>query len=136
MSRVLPPSLVLLIPELAEILAGLHDQSHLVIEVLGTGRYLQLATCGDLLRGESVGERYLERGNELDEDDLAWMRAHGWNDPDRSGNHWHHWSTSETLAAATAAVVTLHRVHGVRSPSRLAMSSPDPETISMILRVR
>lgn len=129
----LPPTLVNLIPGLARALGALDEDHHLIIDIVDSPRYVQFATFGPNLRAETIGQRYLEAcGDRHDDEDLAWLRAHGWDDPDQGGNHFHEWTPSQPLAAATAAVVTLHTVHGVTSARQLEFSSGDPAVLDLL----
>ena len=122
-----PDDLAVLVPMLADALSRLDDEHHLEIMVIGTGRYLQFAAFDENLRAETVGNTYLKGCELLDAGALAWLAAHGWNDPDEGGNHWRHWEPADFLAAATVTVVTLHQVHGVDDPRQLLLRSDEPD---------
>lgn len=74
--------------------------TYLVIEVTGTGRYVQFVTRDDTwLRGEVVGNRYLAGLAMLDPDQHQRLVDIGWNPPgdrgDESGNYWVEWGDEE-----------------------------------------
>lgn len=122
-STALPASLVALIAPIAEALTLLDDTNHLIIEAVGSNRFVQFATCETILRGESKGEEYLEGSDVLSPADVSWLTGHGWNVPDEGGNYWRHWDPAtpptDHLAAATVAIATLHMVHGVTDAAQL-----------------
>ncbi len=129
-----PASLVALVPALAEALALLDDTHHVIISQKGSNRYMQFAAFGANLRGESVGDAYLEGAEMLSPEELAWLGGHGWNDPDVGGNYWRHWEPADFLAAATVAIVTLHMVHHVWYVGTLDLHSDDPEVLDVLTR--
>jgi hypothetical protein len=70
--------------------------TYLVLEVSGTGRYVQFLTHdGSWLRGEVVGDRYLDEHTALSADEHQRLVDIGWNPPgdrgDESGNYWVDW---------------------------------------------
>jgi hypothetical protein len=70
--------------------------TYLILEVAGTGRYVQFLTHeGSWLRGEAVGDRYLEGHDPLSPDERRRLVDLGWNppgdDPDECGNFWVDW---------------------------------------------
>jgi len=129
---VLPEDLAAFVPMLAEALSLLDDAHHLGIEVDGTRRYMQFAAFDGNLRAETVGNTYLVGCDILDAGELAWLAAHGWNDPDEGGNHWRHWEPADFLAAATVTVVTLHQIHGVDDLRELLFGSEDPAVLDVL----
>lgn len=134
-SKALPASLVTAIPIIAEATALLDDEHHLIIEAPGKNRYVQFAAFLPNLRGETVGNYYLEADSEatpLTPGEIAWQSAHGWCEPDESNNWWHHWEPADYQAAATAAIVTLHAIHGATDASQLRYLSDDPRIIELI----
>lgn len=127
-----PATLAGFVPTLAESLALLDDEHHLVVSVARATRYIQFAAFWPNLRAESVGNTYLRGGDQLGPGDLAWLVDHGWRDPDEGGNHWRHWEPADHPAAATAAMVTLHVVHGVQHLDQLVFQSDDPQIIDAL----
>lgn len=130
----LPASLVTAVPLIAEATALLDDEHHLVIEATSTNRYVQFAAFLPNLRGETVGNYYLEADEEaelLSFAELSWLRAHGWCEPDECGNWWHHWEPADHLAAATSAIVTLHAIHRVSNALQLRCRSDDPRIVEL-----
>lgn len=121
---------------LASILAGLDEGSFLWLTKRGTGRYVQFIAYDSGLRGETVGNTYLDGDDQLGATDLAWLAHHGWRDPDEYGNHWREWEPANPLAAATAAVVTLHLIHGLERLSELEMDASDDRTLLALTRLR
>lgn len=111
----------------------LDDHRHLLMSRWGSNRYLQFATFGPNLRAESVGDVYLEDDESLSVADRAWLIGHGWETPDHSGNYWRHWEPAHHLAAATAALVTLHAVHGVVDLAQLDVDSNQPQALEPFL---
>ena len=108
--------------------------TYLIIELPETGRYVQFLTHdGDWLRGEVVGDRYLEGHLKLSPDELQRLRDLGWNrpgeDPDDCGNHWVDWGdpadehgarldVRDVDEAARFAAATLCDVFGPVDPGR------------------
>ncbi len=133
-----PPALATVVPVLADALRALDDDDHIVIDVRGNDRYVQYATFDDNIRAESVGNAYILESPPLDADDLVWLTGHGWNlgpgpgDPSDCGNHWRHWSRAEATQAAIAGVVTLHRIHGARTPDDLRLGLTDRDLIDAL----
>lgn len=135
-STTLPASLVALIHPIAEALTLLDDTNHLIIEAIRSNRFVQFATCETILRGESKGEVYLEESDVLSPVDAAWLTGHGWNVPDEGGNYWRHWDPvtppTDHLAAATVAIATLHRVHGVTDAVQLGFSDNNGDLVGRL----
>lgn len=70
--------------------------TYLIVELTGTGRYVQyLVHDGSWLRGEAVGDRYLDDEHRLDADQHQRLVDLGWNAPgdapDDCGNYWVEW---------------------------------------------
>ncbi len=71
--------------------------TYLVLEVTGTGRYVQFLTHdGSWLRGEVVGDRYLDGHEPLSDEEHQRLVDVGWNTPassdDGCGNYWVEWT--------------------------------------------
>lgn len=135
-STTLPASLVALIPPIAEALTLLDDTNHLIIGAIRSNRFVQFATCGTILRGESTGEEYLEAFDVLSPADVTWLTGHGWNTPDEGGNYWRHWDPAtppaDHLAAATVSIVTLHMVHEVTNAAQLSFSDNNGNLVGLL----
>jgi hypothetical protein len=74
--------------------------TYLILEMSGTGRYVQFLTHdGSWLRGEVVGDRYLEGHRRISADEHQRLVDLGWNAPgehdDESGNYWVDWGDAE-----------------------------------------
>lgn len=122
----LPAAMVDLVPELAAALAALVDDERLVIATGSENRFVQYTVFDDeCLRGETVGNHYLEPHAQMDAAALTWLERHGWNPPDESHNHWRHWEPTDPMLAAVTGLVTLHLIHGV---TQLTYAAPE-ETI-------
>jgi hypothetical protein len=121
---------------LAAVLTDLDEGSFLWLTKRGTGRYVQFIAYESGLRGETVGNTYLEPDDQLGAGDLAWLAHHGWRDPDECGNHWRHWEPANPLAAATAAFVTLHLIHGLQRLSDIEVDANDDRTLRALTRMQ
>lgn len=76
--------------------------SYLILELAGTGRYVQFLTHdGSWLRGEVVGDRHLDGHDPLSEDEQQRLSDVGWNAPgergDDCGNFWVDWGVDDEL---------------------------------------
>jgi hypothetical protein len=132
----LPAQLVAGVPALAAVLANIDEGSFLWLTRRGTGRYVQFIAYESGLRGETVGNAYLERGDQLGVDDLAWLAHHGWSEPDECGNYWRHWEPANPLAAATAGFVTLHLIHGLERLRDLEIGANDDCAVRALTRMQ
>jgi hypothetical protein len=122
-----------IVPHLAEALRRLADDSHLVIGVHNSNRYVQFATFRPNLRLETIGPRYLEEGDEVVAvNELVWLADHGWHDADDGGNLWREWIPADEVAAAVAAVEVLLDVHGVTDAERLWFQSEDDDALAAL----
>lgn len=111
---------------LAEVLSRLEDDSHLVIGLHDSARYVQFATFRPKLRLETIGPRYLEASGEaLTVDQLVWLADHSWHNADDGGNLWREWGPANEGEAARAAVYTLAKIHGVEYLDQVWFESPD-----------
>ncbi len=123
-------------PALAAVLAGLDEGSFLWLTKRGNSRYVQFIAYESGLRGETVGNTYLDRDDQLSAIDLAWLAHHGSHDPDECGNHWREWEPANPLAAATAAVVTLHLIHGLERLTAIKVGATDHHAIRALTKLR
>ena len=122
-------TLASLVDGLARALAALDDERILIlsrpgsrwyVSEEGSNRFVQFACCGDTLRAESVGERYLEGHDQLTSDQRARLLELGWSAPDEGGNYWKEWSAPVPLGEVSAmALQTLGAVHGVEHGEQL-----------------
>lgn len=76
----------------------------LILDAPATGRYVQfLVHGGDWLRGEAVGDRYLDGHPPLTHRERSLLSSVGWNEPfigsDSSGNHWFEWIADLSAAS-------------------------------------
>lgn len=127
------PTVAQLVPHLAEALRRLKDDSHLVISVHGSIRYVQFATFRPNLRLETIGTRYLEDAGEAwSVDEVVWLADHGWHDADDDGNLWRHWIPADENAAAQAAIDALVNVHGVTSLDQVWFQSEDDNALAAL----
>lgn len=131
-AAVAPPASVReIVPHLAEALRRLEDDSHLVIGIHGSVRYVQFATFRPNLRLETIGPRYLEEGGEvMPVDELVWLADRGWHDADDGGNLWQEWIPADEDAAAAAAVEALVGVHGVTDVEQVWFYSGDEDALA------
>ena len=131
--RAIPPALAALVPRVAAALERLADDSHLVISVHGSNRYVQFATLRPNLRAETIGTRYLESADDaVPVDQLVWLADRGWHDPDDGGNFWREWKPANELEAASAAVEVLARIHGVTRVEELWFQSTDDDALNAL----
>lgn len=122
-----------IVPHLAEVLRRLEDDSHLVISVHDSIRYVQFATFRPNLRLETIGTRYLEEnGDAVSVDQLVWLADHGWHDADDDGNLWRHWIPADEDDAAAAAIDVLVNIHGVIDLEQVWFQSPDDDALSAL----
>ncbi len=127
------PPVAGIVPHLAEVLRRLKDDSHLVINVLGSVRYVQFATFRPNLRLETIGIRYLERDNDaMTVDHLVWLAYQGWHDADDGGNLWREWIPADEDEAAAAAVEVLVKVHGVTDIDQIWFHSEDDDALAAL----
>ena len=127
------PPVAGIVPHLAEALRRLADDSHLVINVVDSVRYVQFATFRPNLRLETIGPRYLEVGDEVAPvDELVWLADHGWHDADNGGNLWQEWIPADEVAAAEAAVEALVNVHRVTDVEQVWFYSEDDAALSAL----
>lgn len=124
----MPPAMAEFVPELCDRLFQLGEEAPLIVSVRHSSRYIQYATFDgkSSLRAETVGNGYLDGLERMDDPALAWLRTHGWNEPDEAGNHWRHWEPCDFAVAALVGVVTLHLIHGVTAPAQLFISPMSP----------
>lgn len=128
-----PPGITEITPHLAEALRRLEDDSHLVISVHGSMRYVQFATFRPNLRLETVGTRYLDEAKEAwSVDELLWLADHEWHDADDGGNLWRQWIPADEVAAAAAAVEALVNVHGVTRLAQVWFQSEDDDALTAL----
>ena len=86
----------------------------------GSNRFVQFARSGTDLRAESVGDQYLDDGDELTPAQHADLVQLGWSPPDESGNYWGQWPDPPPFRAVAAmALETLGRIHGVEHAEQL-----------------
>jgi hypothetical protein len=127
------PGISEITPHLAEALRRLQDDSHLVITVRNSIRYVQFATFRPNLRLETIGTRYLEdAGESWSVDEVVWLAEHGWHDADDDGNLWRHWIPADEDEAAAAAVDALINVHGVTSLDQVWFQSGDDNALAAL----
>jgi len=114
------------VPQLAEALRTLADDAHLVINVRGSNRYVQLATFRPNLRAETIGQRFLAQDGEgMSVDQLVWLAERGWHDADDGGNLWREWIPADEDEAAAAAIEVLITIHGVTELEEVWFQSSD-----------
>src|SRR5690606_15961874 len=112
--------------QLAEALRTLADDAHLVINVRGSNRYVQLATFRPNLRAETIGQRFLAQDGEgMSVDQLVWLAERGWHDADDGGNLWREWIPADEDEAAAAAIEVLITIHGVTELEEVWFQSSD-----------
>ncbi len=93
----------------------------------GSNRFVQFVRFGPGLRAESVGERYLDDGDELTAEQLHQLEALGWLPPDEGGNYWAQWAEAPPFQdVAATALQTLQQVHGVEHVEQLDFSGSGP----------
>lgn len=116
--------------ELVHILTRLINDRHtfFVVELAGTGRFVQFIACdGDWLRGESVGNRYLDEADLLSTAEQRELELLGWNPPEDdtgdSGNYWRMWEPPDVFDAAQLAALTLRRVHHLSATSQVLLTA-------------
>lgn len=127
---------MLLAERLQFALAALSNDSFLLMTIASSPRYLQFVEFDGAIRGESIGDQYIEGDAQLSTGDRAWLLAHGWNEPDEGGNYWRHWDPADPDAASTVAVVTLFSVHGVTDAGDLMFKSDDPTVLAELFENR
>lgn len=128
-----PAPLLGIVPALAEALRRLDDDSHLVIGIHGSTRYVQFATFRPNLRLETIGPRYLEESGEVvPVDELVWLADRGWHDADDGGNLWQEWIPADEEAAARAAVEALVDVHGATDLEQVWFQSEDDDALTAL----
>lgn len=106
-------------------ISALADGGRLIIECTGddTGRFVQMTHFGEVLRLESVGNRYLSRANRLTPTHIERLRTLGWNDPDDGGNHWLEFEPPIPCEeAARLALRTMMDVHDALGPGHLEVT--------------
>lgn len=116
--------------------------TYLVLEITGTGRYVQFLTHdGSWLRGEVVGDRYLGAEQAMTAEERERLADVGWNSPgshdDDCGNHWVDWGDEHdrdpSLPEATVrgrdideaarfAAAALCDVFGFDTPTQVAIT--------------
>jgi len=122
-----------IVPHLAEALRRLEDDSHLVISVHGSIRYVQFATFRPNLRLETIGTGYLEDAGETwSVDEVVWLADHGWHDADDGGNPWRDWIPADEVEAAAAAIDALVNVHGMNSLDQVWFQSEDDNALAAL----
>ena len=116
--------------EIHGLLELLVEERHafLIIGLPHWHRYVQFITQeGDWIRGETVGNEYLDFESSLTEDDDRLLMQLGWNpvEPreEACGNYWRHWEVDELREAAALAALTLVQVHGLRLPGQAAITT-------------
>ncbi len=103
--------------------------TYLILEVVDTGRYVQfLAHDGSWLRGEVVGNRYLQDHEPLSSDEYRALCDVGWNEPhdsgDDCGNFWVDWGDEDDSAPEVAAsMVAMVSDRDVREAARFAAAA-------------
>ena len=128
-----PPPINSVVPHLAEALRRLADDSHLVISVHGSTRYVQFATFRPNLRLETIGTRYLDDAGEAwSVDEVVWLAEHDWHDADDDGNLWRDWIPADENAAAQAAIDALTKVHGVTSLDQVWFQAKDDNALAAL----
>lgn len=123
---------------LAQVLVRLAEDQYLVISFKDAHRFVQFAGEGAYgLRLETISNHYLEPSDQLDDQQLAALRALGWQDPTRpppestpkadpdgSPNHFVDMATPVDFAVASElAVRTLVDVLGVSHPGLLVYNA-------------
>jgi T3SS (YopN, CesT) and YbjN peptide-binding chaperone 3 len=117
-----------LVEGLARALAALDDERSLTLSRRpgvsegGSNRFVQFAGfgSGSGLRAESVGDRYLEAGDELTSQQRTRLAELGWLPPDEGGNYWRQWTDPLPYHdVAVMALQTLREVHGVEHGEQL-----------------
>jgi len=123
--------------ELAHILTRLIDDEHtfFIAELADTGRFVQFIACdGDWLRGESVGNRYLDEADRLSASEQRELELLGWNTPETdtgdSGNYWRMWDPPDVVDAAQLAALTLGRVHHLTAADQVVLTAKRAATYS------
>ncbi|MEQ8842291.1 MAG: hypothetical protein RIB98_15005 [Acidimicrobiales bacterium] len=118
---------------LTEALRALEEDQFLNLNVKCRNRFVQFAAQGYFgMRAETVGNAYLEGPERLSIEDIAILRALGWNDPtsgpgvvpqadpDGSPNHYLEWAPPlDHAEIAELAVRTLLEIHDVAHPGWL-----------------
>jgi hypothetical protein len=120
-----------LVAGLARALAALDDDETLVLSRRGSNshvagvrsnRFVQFACFGSDLRGESVGDRFLEAGDALTLQQRSGLARLGWLAPDEGGNFWREWADPPPYRdVARMALQTLREVHGVEDVEQLGV---------------
>ena len=112
-----PGGLSKLEAELVQYLSGLEEDHALILEVAGTGRYLQVVACqGWQLHGELSSNTSLGEADQLSPQELEVVRGLGWLEPEPGGCPNHFWEAEGPGAAAALArrfVETLAKLMGV-----------------------
>ena len=76
---------VLFAQGLAQVLEGLQEDQYLIISAKHNSQYIQFAGQGlHGLRMETTSNHFLEKPEQLSEDQMALLRENGWNNPTRS----------------------------------------------------
>jgi hypothetical protein len=132
---------------LAQVLERLAEDQYLVISYKDAHRFVQFAGEGAHgLRLETISNHYLEPSDQLDEQQLAALRALGWQDPtqpppestpkgdpDGSPNYFVDMAAPVDFAvAAELAVRTLVEVLGVSHPGLLVYNAFEREGASLV----
>jgi hypothetical protein len=83
--------------------------TYLILEKIGTGRYVQFLTHeGSWLRGEAVGDRYLQGHAPISPDEHQRLCDLGWNPPEDEpggcGNYWVDWGHDDEDPHRTGSV--------------------------------
>jgi hypothetical protein len=116
--------------EITGLLERIVEERHayLIVDLPQWHRYVQFVTTdGEWVRGETVGNEYLEFEASLTEDDDRLLLQLGWNpvEPreEACGNYWRHWNADELQAAGALAALTLVQVHGLRLPNQAVVKT-------------
>jgi hypothetical protein len=132
---------------LTETLRAMTEDQFLILIEKGTNHFVQLAAQGYYgMRAETVCNAYLEGPERLTREDIAMLRALGWNDPtsgpgltpqddpDGSPNYFLEWAPPVDHAEiATLTVRTFLEIHDVAHPGWLAYRSFDSDGGQLIL---
>ena len=104
--------------------------TYLIMEVADTGRYVQFLTHdGSWVRGEVVGDRYLEHHESMSPAEHRALCDIGWNAPggdDDCGNYWVDWcddDVDDTSAATPASMIAMVSDRDVREAARFAAAA-------------
>jgi hypothetical protein len=132
---------------LTETLQAMTEDQFLIIMHKGTNRYVQFAAQGFFgMRAETVCNSYLEGPEQLTAEDIAMLRALGWDDPtsgpgatphddpDGSPNFFREWvSPVDHTEIAALAVRTLLEIHDVAHPGWLEYGAFDSDDAQILL---